>query len=67
MPNSVVHRPRIRVTENMHCKRLVSSLDMDTHLKVRMLKSLNDRYTSFGTKCEAFFQKVNCLHRRCAE
>jgi hypothetical protein len=32
-----------------------------THLKVRVLKRLDDRYASFGTEREAFFQKVDRL------
>ena len=36
---------------------------INTHLKVWVLKSLDDRYTSLWTKCEALFQKVNCLDK----
>ena len=37
------------------------SVDMNTPLKVRVLKHLDDRYTSFWTKREAFPQKADYL------
>ena len=39
----------------------VVSVDMNTPLKVRVLKRLDDRYTSFGAKRDAFPQKADCL------
>ena len=39
----------------------VVSVDMNTPLKVRVLKRLDDRYTSFGAKRDAFPPKADCL------